>query len=85
MPEYFYDMVSTRVVRAAYDRDSRRLYVRFKKPEKDGGTPWTYEDVPPKVWAKMLRVSREGRSLGKFVNTDLTPLGNYHRGTWNEL
>jgi hypothetical protein len=63
---------SSRITEAAYSPRSRRLYVRFVKPEP-GGTPWTYYDVPPNVWRNFLRA----RSKGKFVNR---LLNNYNYG-----
>lgn len=81
LPDYFVETPqSTRVVRMAYDRDSRRLYVRFVKPTKSGGTPWTYNDVPPQIWRNFQRA----KSKGKYVNRVLTPRGNYNHGTWDE-
>jgi hypothetical protein len=64
------------VAAAGYDEPSARLYVLFHKPYP-GGTPWTYEGVPPSVWRNM----RRNRSAGKYVNRVLNRY-NYHRGEW---
>lgn len=65
---------SSRVVEAAYDPPTQRLYVRFVKPVPEG-TPWVYESVPSNVWTNFKR----SQSQGKFVNRVLNQY-NYHRG-----
>lgn len=69
---------STRIATAGYDVDSQRLYVLFHKPFP-GGTPWTYEGVPPNVWRNLKR----SESPGKFVNRVLNNY-NYHAGRWGQ-
>jgi len=76
-PSDWYLFDSSRVVEAAYDPSSSRLYVRFVKPAPIG-TPWTYEGVPPNVWRNFKR----SQSPGKFVNRVLNDY-NYHRGRWD--
>jgi hypothetical protein len=79
MPEYFTYFESSRVVMAAYDRDSKRLYMKFVKPRPEG-TRWIYEGVPPNIWRNLLRA----KSAGKFVNRNLTGANRGRLGTWDE-
>ena len=76
IPETFVLFDSSRVVEAAYDPQEERLYVRFVKPQP-GGTPWTYEGVPPNVWANMKRSTSPGRFVNRVLNNY-----NYHAGRW---
>jgi hypothetical protein len=77
VPSNWYVFDSSRIEEAAYDPDSSRLYVRFVKPHGTG-TPWTYEGVPPNIWANLKR----SQSPGKFVNRVLNQF-DYHRGRWD--
>ena len=76
LPEVFTPFDSSRIIEAAYDRNNERLYVRFVKP-RPGGTPWTYEEVPPNVWASMQRDPSPGRFVNRVLNNY-----NYHAGRW---
>jgi len=62
-PSFIPVTTSSRITEAAYSPRTRRLYVRFVKPQP-GGTPWTYYDIPPNVWRNFKRA----KSKGKFVN-----------------
>jgi hypothetical protein len=74
----FWVFDSSRVQEAAYDQEHQRLYVRFVKPVDRGGTPWTYEGVPPNVW----RNFRRSQSPGKFIHRVLNQY-DYHHGAWD--
>lgn len=51
---------SNRVVAEAYDPETEKIYVRFKKD----GVEWWYSACPPNVWAEF---TAPGQSRGQYI------------------
>ena len=64
-----------RTLQARYSRRLQVLEVVFRD-----GTPWHYEDVPPRVWNRFKRVE----SPGRFINSTLNAFP-YGRGGWGSI
>ncbi len=55
---------SSRVIAEAYDPETERIYVRFKKDEVE----WWYAGCPPHVWEEF---TAPGQSRGQYINSVL--------------
>ena len=51
---------STRIVAEAYDPETEKIYVRFKKD----GVEWWYAACPPHVWEEF---TAPGQSRGQYI------------------
>lgn len=61
---------SSNIQSAGYDPDLKILQIRF-----NGGGLFEYEDVPKKVFKKMI----DAESVGKFFHTKIKPRYNFSR------
>jgi hypothetical protein len=52
---------SSRVIAEAYDPETERIYVRFKKDDVE----WWYGACPPHVWEEFRA---PGQSRGEYIN-----------------
>jgi hypothetical protein len=64
-----------RTVQARYSRRLQRLEVIFRD-----GTPWSYYNVPPRIWNRFKRVE----SPGRYINSTLNGYP-YGRGGWGSI
>jgi hypothetical protein len=64
-----------RTLQARYSRQRQALEVIFRD-----GTPWTYENVPPRIWNRFKRVESPGRYINSVLNGY-----PYGRGGWGSI
>lgn len=62
-PGEWFNMDSTRVQMARYDRGAHQIHVIFRD-----GTPWVYDGVPENIWRNFRRTSSPGRYINRVLN-----------------